>query len=85
MLGMRRRQFITLLGGAAMAWPIGARCAAVGKDAALGCAAFTALRSPIPRWKQLRSGLRELGHVEGSSSCRFLRLRRRQIRAAWLT
>ena len=62
---MNRREFITLLGGAAA---VAARdaCAAVGKDAALGCAALqhSAVRSQM---EAVLSGLRELGYVEGSS------------------
>ncbi|HET7253690.1 MAG TPA: ABC transporter substrate-binding protein [Xanthobacteraceae bacterium] len=61
---MRRREFISLLGGAA-AWPIAARAQQVGKMYRLG------ILEPIPAARNaanlnaLRKGLQELGYVEG--------------------
>jgi putative ABC transport system substrate-binding protein len=57
---VRRRQFITLLGGAAAAWPVAARAQqpsmpVVGILATAGTYAVVAFRK----------GLRETGHVEG--------------------
>src|SRR6266480_4190777 len=62
---MRRREFITLLGGAAVAWPIGARAQQVEKIYRIG------ILEPIPAARNaanldaLRKGLRNLGYVEG--------------------
>jgi putative tryptophan/tyrosine transport system substrate-binding protein len=62
---MRRREFITFLGGAAVAWPIGARAQQVEKIYRIG------ILEPIPAARNaanldaLRKGLRELGYVEG--------------------
>jgi putative ABC transport system substrate-binding protein len=61
---MKRREFISLLGGAA-AWPIAARAQQVGKMYRLG------ILEPIPAARNaanlnaLRKGLQELGYVEG--------------------
>ena len=65
MFGMRRRQFITLAGGAVMAWPLAARAQArrplVGYLA--GAAPASVMRSTTAL--AFVNGLREQGYVEG--------------------
>jgi putative ABC transport system substrate-binding protein len=58
---MIRREFITLLGGAAVAWPLAARAQA--KRARIGW--FTV--APHPYIDGFRRGLRELGWIEGEN------------------
>jgi ABC-type uncharacterized transport system substrate-binding protein len=59
---MRRREFITLLGGAAAAWPLAAR-AQQSKVPRLG-ALYIGTADAQSFKKELREGLRELGYVE---------------------
>jgi ABC-type uncharacterized transport system substrate-binding protein len=60
---MRRRDFITLLGGMAVAWPLPVR-AQRSKVPQIGVLALTnAVEQSFG--KELREGLRELGYVEG--------------------
>ena len=59
---MRRRQFITLIGGAAAAWPVATR--AQQKAVRLGYLAPARLPNLI---EALRAGLRDFGYVEGQN------------------
>jgi putative ABC transport system substrate-binding protein len=61
MLGMRRRELITLLGGAAAAWPFSAPAQQPGKAWRMGFIA----RGHETFYDALFEGLRELGYVEG--------------------
>ena len=62
---MRRRDFITLLGGAAAAWPLGAR-AQVSSKRALIAWLGASRREPAQDFiDNFLRGMRELGYVEG--------------------
>ena len=64
---MRRREFITLLGGAA-AWPRSARAQQQSAEIArIGYLTFGTATSSAPRVEAMREGLRELGYVEGKN------------------
>jgi ABC-type uncharacterized transport system substrate-binding protein len=62
---MRRREFITLLGGAAASWPLAAR-GQQSKIARIG-ALYIGTADAESFKKELREGLRELGYVEGQN------------------
>src|SRR5262249_32982970 len=61
---MNRREFITLLGGAAVAWPLAARAQQPGRTPRVGY-----IRAGNPRNDPFRDefvpGMRDLGYVEG--------------------
>jgi putative ABC transport system substrate-binding protein len=59
-----RRQFITLLGGAAAAWPLAARAQETKKIARIG---YLSVRSPISADDAFMQALRELGWIEGQN------------------
>jgi putative ABC transport system substrate-binding protein len=64
---MRRRDFITLLGGAAAAWPFAARAQQVPKAPKIGYLGFGPASAYATRVEALRAGLRDLGYVEGKN------------------
>ena len=62
---MRRRQFITLLGGAAVAWPLAARAQPRPNVPRVGYLFSLNEAEGKHLWEAARQGLRELGYVEG--------------------
>ena len=62
---MRRRQFITLLGGAAAAWPLAALAQQAEHMRRIAWFGLGRADVPSPYLEALRSGLRERGWVEG--------------------
>jgi putative ABC transport system substrate-binding protein len=62
---MKRRAFITLLGGAAAAWPLATR-AQQPKVPTIGALVIGNI-SPEQFWREFRQGLRDLGYVEGQN------------------
>jgi putative tryptophan/tyrosine transport system substrate-binding protein len=63
----RRREFITLLGGAAAGWPVAARAQQPGKLPLLGYLTGDSDSADSPRRKAFREGLDKLGYNEGQT------------------
>jgi putative tryptophan/tyrosine transport system substrate-binding protein len=62
---VKRREFITLLGGTAVAWPLAARAAA--KIPLLGYLTGDSDSADLPRRNAFREGLRKVGYTEGKT------------------
>jgi putative ABC transport system substrate-binding protein len=64
---VKRREFMTLLGGAAAAWPLGARAQQAAKVARIGFLGLGPASAWSSRLAAFRAGLRDLAWVEGKN------------------
>jgi putative ABC transport system substrate-binding protein len=64
---VRRREFITLLGGAVAAWPLATQAQQVGKVVRVGWMSRGNRAMPDPTMDAFRGGMRERGYAEGQS------------------
>jgi putative tryptophan/tyrosine transport system substrate-binding protein len=65
MFGMKRRQFITLLGGATATWPLAGRAQQSHRVPRIGVLLLGTPASFAGRTQAFVEGLRDLGYVEG--------------------
>jgi putative tryptophan/tyrosine transport system substrate-binding protein len=64
---VKRREFITLLGGAAVAWPVAARAQQTAKVARIGILGLASEAAVAPYVDAVRAGLRDHGYIEGKN------------------
>ena len=62
---MRRREFITLLGGGAATWPLAARAQQGERMRRIGVLETTSLALNLANFEAFRQALRDLGYIEG--------------------
>jgi putative ABC transport system substrate-binding protein len=79
---MRRRDFITLLGGAAVARPVGARAQQAGMPV-IGFLNSASPNSYVSQLKAFHQALKETGYVEGQNVTIEYRWAENQIDRLW--
>jgi putative ABC transport system substrate-binding protein len=66
MFDRKRRELMTLVGGAAIAWPLAARAQQAGTVPRIGFLGAASPSTFASRLEAIRLGLRDFGYVEGS-------------------
>jgi ABC-type uncharacterized transport system substrate-binding protein len=64
---VKRREFLLALGGAATAWPLAARAQQAARVARIGFLGLAPASTFATRVDALRTGLRDLGYIEGKN------------------
>src|SRR3954468_23526443 len=64
---MQRREFVGLIGAAAVSWPLAARTQPGDRVARIGYISFVSAARSRDNDNEFRAGLRDLGYVEGKN------------------